>query len=70
MFYGRQNSTLHRTLKALPRARLDSLAQSFGIDAMQRKLDVERALLAQPHEVVERKALLHLRLAMEEERAA
>jgi hypothetical protein len=66
----RQNNTLHRTLKALPRIDLDELAVDYGIDPRQQRLDIEYALLAQQHHYIERKALARLRKAIERERAA
>jgi len=65
----RTNTTLHRTLKALPRDELEALALDYSIVTQQQRLDIEYALLAVQHEHIERKALARLRKAIERERA-
>ena len=66
----RMNTTLHRTLKALPRDELDALALDYGIHTQQQRLDIEFALLSIQHDYIERKTLARLRKAIERERAS
>lgn len=62
-------STFHRALKALPREELEELALLYAIETTQRRLDVEYALLAKRHHLLEAKALALLRRAMQRETA-
>jgi len=66
----RTMTTLHRTIKALPREELDELAVDYGIDTQQRRLDIEYALLSRQHDYIAHKVLARLRKALQRESAA